>query len=321
MTNAIDIRGVSRSFGRAKALDDVSFSVPENSILGLLGRNGAGKTTLMSIIAGQDRATQGQVEVLGHTPFEHAPTLRQVIYVRDNQRYPDDYKLGHVLRIAPAFAPNWSDDVAQELIDGFRIPTKTQIKKMSRGQLSSVAIVLGLASRAPVTLLDEPYLGLDVTGRNLFHKMLLRDFEEQPRTIVLSTHLIEESAALLDRVVIVDEGKVIVDDETESARYSVVVLSGNSDAVHDVLAGRCVLQSQSMGSITTVTASGAADDALNRLARERGVQVGRASLQDLVSAHGEPAHGEPAHGEPAHGVPAHEESDDEPLTSKGVKAS
>lgn len=294
MTTAIDIRGVSRSFGRALALDNVSVAVPEHSIVGLLGRNGAGKTTLMSIIAGQDRATQGQVEVLGHTPFEHAPTLRQIIYVRDNQRYPDDYRLHHVLRIAPSFAPNWSEDVAQELAGGFRIPTKTQIKKMSRGQLSSVAIVLGLASRAPVTLLDEPYLGLDVTGRKLFHTMLLRDYEAHPRTVVLSTHLIEESAALLDRVVILDEGKVVVDDETESARDSVVVLSGQSDAVHDVLAGRRVLQTQSMGSLATVTASGTADDALHTRARERGVQVGRASLQDLVSAHGEPAQGKPA---------------------------
>ncbi len=287
MTTAIDIRGVSRSFGQARALDNVNLTVPEHSILGLLGRNGAGKTTLMSIIAGQDRATQGQVDVLGHAPFEHAATLRQVIYVRDNQRYPDDYKLHHVLRIAPAFAPNWSAELAQELVEAFRIPTKTQVKKMSRGQLSSVAIVLGLASRAPITLLDEPYLGLDVTGRNLFHKVLLRDFEEHPRTVVLSTHLIEESAALLDRVVILDEGKVIVDDETENARDSVVVLSGSSDDVHEVLAGRRVLQSQSMGSITTVTATGAVDDVLKKLAAQRGVQVGRASLQDLVSAHGE----------------------------------
>lgn len=287
MTTAIDIRGVSRSFGRAKALDDVSLTVPQDTILGLLGRNGAGKTTLMSIIAGQDRASEGQVEVLGHAPFEHAPTLRQIIYVRDNQRYPDDYKLHHVLRIAPSFAPNWSVDIAQELVDGFRIPSRTPIKKMSRGQLSSVAIVLGLASRAPVTLLDEPYLGLDVTGRKLFHTILLRDYEEHPRTVVLSTHLIEESAALLDRVVILDKGKVIVDDETENARDSVVVLSGNSDAVHRVLGDRPVLQSQSMGALASVIADGAADDEMLRVAKESGVQVGRASLQDLVSAHGE----------------------------------
>lgn len=290
MNTAIDIRGVSRSFGRVLALDNVTMAIPKDSIVGLLGRNGAGKTTLMSIIAGQDRASDGQVEVLGHTPFEHAETLRQIIYVRDNQRYPDDYRLRHVLRIAPAFAPNWSAEIADELVDGFRIPSRTALKKMSRGQLSSVAIVLGLASRAPVTLLDEPYLGLDVTGRNLFHTILLRDYEKHPRTVVLSTHLVEESAALMDRVVILDDGRVIVDDETENARDSVVVLSGKSDAVTEVLAGRRVLQSHSMGSLTTVTAAGAADDELHRLASARGVQVGRASLQDLVAALGEADH-------------------------------
>lgn len=288
MTTAIDIRGVSRSFGRVTALDSVNVAVPEHSIVGLLGRNGSGKTTLMSIIAGQDRPSRGSVDVLGHAPFEHAPTLRRIMYVRDNQRYPDDYKLHHVLRIAPSFAANWSEDVAQELVDGFRIPGRTPIKKMSRGQLSSVAIVLGLASRAPVTLLDEPYLGLDVTGRKLFHTMLLRDYGRHPRTVLLSTHLIDESAALLDRVVILDQGKVVVNDETESARDSVVVLSGPTDAVHRALAGRRILQSQSMGALITVTAAGAADEALRSAAAENGVQESRASLQSLVSAYGEP---------------------------------
>ncbi len=287
MTTAIDIRGVSRRFGRAKALDNVSCSVPENSIVGLLGRNGAGKTTLMSIIAGQDRASSGRVDVLGHAPFEHAPTLRQIMYVRDNQRYPDDYKLHHVLRIAPAFAPNWSSAVAEELVDGFQIPSRTTIKKMSRGQLSAVAIVLSLASRAPVTLLDEPYLGLDVTNRKLFHTMLLRDYEQHPRTVVLSTHLIEESAALLDRVVILDKGHVVIDDETEAARDSVVVLSGNADAVDRALEGRRVLQSQAMGALVTVTAEGSPDETLHRAAAKHGIQVSRASLQNLVSAYGE----------------------------------
>ena len=145
MTNAIQVRSVTRSFGGVNALDDVSFSVPQDSILGLLGRNGAGKTTIMSILAGQDRPTSGRVDVLGHSPFEHEPTLAQISYVRDNQRYPDDYRLHHVLRIAPDFAPNWSADVADELVEGFRIPKKTPIKKLSRGQLSSIAIVLGLA--------------------------------------------------------------------------------------------------------------------------------------------------------------------------------
>lgn len=286
MTNSIDIHGVTRSFSRMKALDNVSFSVPKNSITGLLGRNGAGKTTLMSIMAGQDRPSQGNVEILGHAPFEHAPTLSQIIYVRDNQRYPDDYKLHHVLRIAPEFAPHWSAEVAAELVDGFRIPEKTRLKKLSRGQLSSIAIVLGLASRAPVTLLDEPYLGLDVTARALFHKVLLRDYEEHPRTIVLSTHLIEESASLFDRVVILDKGRVVVDDETDQARDRAFILSGNTSAVENLMEDHPVLETRSIGALTSVTLKGTIDEAFRQRAAGHGVQIARPSLQELVSAYG-----------------------------------
>src|SRR5699024_10613145 len=147
-------------------------------------------------------------------------------YVRDNQRYPDDYRLHHVLRIAPAFAPNWNVDVAAELVEGTRVPQKTAIKEMSRGHLSQVAIVLGLASGCAVTLLDEPYLGLDVTARALFHEVLLREYEREPRTVLLSTRLIEESESLFDRVVIMDRGRIVMDADREETGESAWVVSG-----------------------------------------------------------------------------------------------
>ena len=286
MTNVIDIRSVTRKYGHATALDDVTFAVPEGSICGLLGRNGAGKTTIMSIIAGQDRPSSGHVDVFGHPPFERGSILSQISYVRDNQRYPDGYRLHHVLRIAPDFAPNWSDEAAGELLEGLRIPEKTRIKKLSRGQLSSVAIVLGLASRAPITLLDEPYLGLDVTARALFYQALLRDYERQPRTIVLSTHLIDESASLFDRVVIMESGRIVVDCDRDEAPNLAFVMSGTTDAVNRIADGHEVLQTHTVGALTSVTASGAIDDATQAKAREVGVQIAPASLKELVAAHG-----------------------------------
>lgn len=231
MTNAIDMKSVSRRFGRSLALDDISLTVPSGSICGLLGRNGAGKTTLMSILAGQDRPSSGTANVFGERPFENESVLSTISFVRDNQKYPDRYQLHHVLRIAPEFAPNWNADVAAELVDGFRIPDKTPIKKYSRGQLSAVAIVLGLAARAPLTLLDEPCLGLDVTARALFHDTLLRDCTVHPRTVILSTHLIEESQALFDRVLIVDRGRIRIDCDAEETGALAVIVSGPTDVV------------------------------------------------------------------------------------------
>ena len=287
MTNAIDIQSVTRIFGRSNALDQVSFAVPEGAICGLLGRNGAGKTTIMSIISGQDRPTSGRVEVFGHRPYESRSTLSLISFVRDNQGYPDNYELHHVLRIAPEFFPNWSVDVAAELIDRLRIPSKTSIKKFSRGQLSSVAIVLGLASRAPVTLLDEPYLGLDSTARRVFHDVLLRDYSAHPRTILLSTHLIEESESLFDRVVIVDRGRVCVDSDTDDARELAFTMSGVSGAVDQLTEGYTVLRSQSVAGLKSVTVSGTADDSTLAQALTAGARIAPASLQELVAAFGE----------------------------------
>jgi ABC-2 type transport system ATP-binding protein len=286
VTNAIDISSVTRRFGRTTALDEVSFSVPEGSICGLLGRNGAGKTTVMSIVSGQDRPSSGRAEVFGASPFENAPTLARISYVRDNQRYPDDYYLHHVLRIAPVFAPNWSSEIADELVESLQIPAKTPIKKFSRGQLSAVAIVLGLGSRAPLTLFDEPYLGLDVSARALFYRILLRDLAEVPRTILLSTHLIEESESLFDRVVILDRGRVVVNEDRDDARELALSLSGVADAVDRVTAGRDVLQTTRVGGLKSVVVRGPGDAEILGAADLHGVHVAAASLQDLVVAFG-----------------------------------
>lgn len=286
MTNAIELHNITRTFGRSSALDGVSLNVPTDSICGLLGRNGAGKTTIMSIVAGQDRPTSGRVDVLGERPFENENVLSQISFVRDNQRYPDAYKLHHVLRIAPDFAPNWNADVAGQLVEGFRIPTRTPIKKFSRGQLSAVAIVLGLASRAPVTLLDEPYLGLDVTARALFHDVLLRDYSVHPRTVLLSTHLIEESEALFDRVVIVDRGRIRADVASDDTADLAFTLSGATAAVDALLTGRTVLTDHVVSGLKSVTIEGSADDALVAEANRRGARIAPASLPDLVAALG-----------------------------------
>ncbi|MBW4033163.1 MAG: ABC transporter ATP-binding protein [Acidobacteria bacterium] len=286
MSYAIDILNVTRAFGSRTALDDITLRVAEHSICGLLGRNGAGKTTIMSILAGQDRPTSGRVEVFGRRPFENDAVLAKVSFIRDNQRYPDRYCLEHVLRIAPVFAANWSEDLAEELVDGFRIPAKTPIKRFSRGQLSSVAILLGLASRAPLTLFDEPYLGLDVTARAFFHDALLRDYSAHPRTFVLSTHLIEESEALFDQVVILDAGRIRVNASIDDSHECAFTARGNSDAVDHIARGYPVLQTHAIGALKSVVIEGAPDDEVLAQAHQLGVSVGTPSLQELVAAYG-----------------------------------
>jgi len=178
--------------------------VRENAINGLLGRNGAGKTTIMQMLTGQDFATSGDIRVFGQSPVENAAVLQNLCFIKESQKYPDDFMPKHVFRSAPWFFPHWDADFAEQLIDEFRLPTKRRIKKLSRGQLSSVGVIVGLASRAPLTFFDEPYLGLDAVARQLFYDRLLEDYAEHPRTVILSTHLIDEVSNLLEHVFVID---------------------------------------------------------------------------------------------------------------------
>lgn len=285
MNYAIETRDLTRVHGSIRALDGVTLNIHANTITGLLGRNGAGKTTLMSLATAQDRPTSGEVRVLGEPPFERTHVLEQMCFIRDNQRYPDDYKLKHALRAAKIFYPNWSEELANELVSLFRIPSKTVIKKFSRGQTSSLGIVLGLASRAPVTFFDEPYLGLDATARGYFYDVLLRDYQEHPRTIVLSTHLIDEMDRLLERVVILDQGRVVQDADVDELRGAAYQVSGTASEVAAWTAGKQVLRTHRIGGLATAIV---ADDGHNSDRREApdGLAFSAVSLQELVASYG-----------------------------------
>ncbi|MCW2289515.1 ABC-2 type transport system ATP-binding protein [Leucobacter luti] len=285
-TTAIQTRGLTRRYSGGIALDDVTLDIQANVITGLLGRNGAGKTTLMALITAQDRPGSGTIRVAGHEPFENAAAIEQMCFVRDNQRYPDDYKLKHAIRAAAVFYPNWSQEVADRLIARFRIPTKPVVKKFSRGQLSALGIVLGLASRAPITFFDEPYLGLDATARGVFYDELLHDYAEHPRTIVLSTHLIDEMDRLLERVIILEQGRVVQHADVEALRGGAHQIAGKAGALEQYLDGRDVLSRRGLGGLASAVVNGAPAAADRTLAAELGLEMSSVSLQELVAAYG-----------------------------------
>ena len=134
------------------AIKDVSFELKRGECLGLIGRNGAGKTTIMSILTAQNFATSGEVRVFGEHPYENARVLSRICFVRESQRYPDAANATLALRMAAMFFPRWDQGLADRLVAEFRLPMKRRIKKLSRGQLSAVGVIIGLASRAEITM-------------------------------------------------------------------------------------------------------------------------------------------------------------------------
>lgn len=237
----IEVTGLTKRYRDTVAVDDVSFSIQKDRIYGLLGRNGAGKTTVMSILTAQNFATSGDVRVFGERPYENARVLRRMCFVREGQRYPDDAKPAHAFHVARLFFPNWDQPLAERLIDQFQLPTRTRIKKLSRGQLSAVGVIIGLASRAEITFFDEPYLGLDAVARQIFYDRLLEDYTQHPRTVILSSHLIDEVSNLLERVLVIDRGHIVLDDETDAVRDRAANIVGESSAVDAFVVGREVI--------------------------------------------------------------------------------
>jgi ABC-2 type transport system ATP-binding protein len=281
MTAVIEVTGLTKSFGSVDAVDDVSFTVEQDKIYGLLGRNGAGKTTLMQLLTGQDFATRGRIEVFGESPVETARVLQNICFIKESQKYPDDFMVKHVLTSAPWFFRNWDDTFAERLVRDFQLPTKRRIKKLSRGQRSAIGVIVGLASRAPLTFFDEPYLGLDAVARQIFYDRLLEDYAEHPRTVVLSTHLIDEVSNLLEHVLVIDKGRIIIDEDAETVRGSATTVVGTRTAVDSFVGRREVLHREGIGGLASVTV-GALAPGERAEAAAAGLELSPVSLQQLI---------------------------------------
>lgn len=282
MSTVIETRSLTRRYGSHVALQNITIDFEQGVIHGLLGRNGAGKTTLMSVIAAQEWPTTGEVRVFGQHPHENEQVLPKICFVREDQRYPDDAKAHHAFRAAAQAFPNWNWELCHRLCDDFSIPKKTTVKKMSRGQRSAVAVIIGIASRAECTFFDEPYMGLDAVARTIFYDRLLEDYAEHPRTIILSSHLIDEIAHLIENVVLIDQGQIILDESAENLRDCAVTLVGKDDAVKEVAGHREILKEESLGRTLRMTVMGALSDAEQQRTSELDIDVVPVSLQDLV---------------------------------------
>src|SRR4051812_9239443 len=281
--SAATLDRVTMRFRGHTALTDVSTVIQADTITGLLGRNGAGKTTLMQLLTGHRVPTSGQVRVLGQPPYENDAVLSRMCFIKESQRYPDAFRVCDAVAAAASVYPGWDAGLAAQLLDDFELPAKRTIKKLSRGMTSAVGIVLGLASRAPVTLFDEPYLGLDAVARQLFYDRLLTDYAEHPRTVVLSTHLIEEISDLLEHVLLIDHGRVLLDADAETLRATALTVTGPARQVAMFSSAHELLQTESLAgqsrAIVRTTPATA-----HRTAIELGLSVEPTSLQHLVVA-------------------------------------
>ncbi len=283
MKSIITVKNLTKSYGQTRAVDNLSFEMVPGKIYGLFGRNGAGKTTLINLLTSRIYASQGDIMLFGEPGIDNQAALSRICCMPDKNLFPPGLKVGKILRIAADFYPTFDMSCAASLSREFDLNWNNSYKSLSRGYESILRIIIGLASRCELTIFDEPVLGLDAAGRDLFYQDLIKEYSSAPRTFILSTHLIDESADIFEEALIIKDGKLVVFDQVEKLKKQATVISGHKDDV-DAFTAKHRLQifsAESLGRLAAVTAGGLLSDDVIRQGFQEGLDFSPVSLQKL----------------------------------------
>lgn len=212
----VDVQNLTRSYQRKTALQDVNLQIPAGEVLGLVGENGAGKTTLIRHMLGLLKPQQGSVRVFGVDPVSNPErVLSRIGYVSEDRDLPEWMKVGEVLNFSRNFYPDWDNELQDELVKTFSLSLGARIKELSRGERARVCLVNALSHRPDLLLLDEPSSGLDPVVRRDVLGAIIQTIANEGRTVLFSSHLLDEVQRVADRVCMIDSGQVIVDQPLE----------------------------------------------------------------------------------------------------------
>lgn len=274
--NCIEVKNVSKSFDSTVALFDVSLKFEQNKIYGLLGRNGAGKSTLLNIITGRIFPTHGEVFVNGKNIVDNDVALSQMYLMSEKSLFPENMKVFEVFNFTKLFYPEFDLDFANSLADKFHLDKKKKCKELSTGYSTILKLVVALSTNAQYILLDEPILGLDANHRDLLYRTILQKYSDNPCTIVISTHLIDEIANLIEDVVIIKEGELMQSISCEKLLALGFTVSGVTSAVDEFTKDKKVIGVESLGGLKTAYVLGERPQSV-----QLGLEISKLDLQKL----------------------------------------
>jgi ABC-2 type transport system ATP-binding protein len=230
MASLVSARKVSKHFGDVRAVDDVNFDIEKGKILGLIGPNGAGKTTLLKALLGLTDC-DGELSVLGLDPFHQRKKLmQQICFIADVAVLPRWIRVSQLLDYVEAVHPNFSRARAEELLSSTKVKSGAKVKELSKGMVTQLHLAIIMSIDAKLLVLDEPTLGLDILFRKEFYANLLNDYFDEERTILITTHQVEEIENLLTDIMFINDGRILLDSSMDalSETYVEVMTSGEN---------------------------------------------------------------------------------------------
>lgn len=247
--NAIQINHVTKRYRNVTALDDVSFCFEYGKIYGFLGRNGAGKSTLINIIANRIFADAGDVRIDGLPAVENMAVHEKLFCMSEADLYDTSLRVKDHFKWIGRFYDSFRTEEAFQIAEKFHLNVEQRFKALSKGYQSIFKLTAALALHVPYVIFDEPVLGLDANHRELFYELLLKSYEEQERTIIIATHLIEEVSNLIEEVVLIDQGKILLQENADTLLQKGYCVSGFARDVDAYCAGKTILDTEELGSL------------------------------------------------------------------------
>lgn len=280
MNNVIEIHEINKIFNNKNVLSNINLLIEENKIYALLGRNGSGKSSLMKIITTRYLPDSGTVTVLNENAYENEKILSEIVYMSDSLAPFQFEKVKNILAYASSFYPRWNKILEDKLVITFKIEIDKKYSTLSKGQQSAISIIIGLCSRAKITMFDEIYSGLDAAYRQEFYKILINEYIEFPRTFIISTHLINEMEKLFTNVLILDKGELIINDDYDNVRNSCYLIKGPKNKINIIESKKIINSNFFANSFSATILDTISNDEMN-FYQQNNLSVSSLSLQDI----------------------------------------
>lgn len=277
----IKIKNITQYYGNVCALDNLTLTIEENKIYGLLGRNGAGKTTLLNLITNRLFPTSGEITIDDENVHENDNAIGKIFFMTEENLYPENMTVKEVYKWTKGFYPLFDLDYAYSLCEKFELNPNKKVKSLSTGYNSIFKLITTLASNAEILIFDEPILGLDAHHRDLFYKELVANYIQSPKTIILSTHIIEEISDLLERVIIIKDKGITVNESVENLLKSAYCVVGNSDNIEKFIEDKNCIHMDQMVSYKSATILGDLTNTDKKLAEQLNLEIAKVELQKL----------------------------------------